>query len=119
MEHTKEPWIFNKENNGGGISRHAYNGVYSEDGSSSRTIADFDIADAGKGDIGLSNAKRAVACVNALAGIKDPEAFVKAAKIGKEAADKALFESRDGEEIGSVAEGMLNDFIEAYKKSFG
>ncbi len=83
-EHTPEPWETKKSH------RPATN-IYS---SQNYCIAE---------GIQISNADRIVACVNALAGISDPDSFVEAA-----------------DEIANYTESFMPvELIEAYRKARG
>lgn len=73
MRHSKEPWILKEGRDSVNIvdiDRHAVIAFPFISG-------DPDLAELEKLD--LLNAKRIIACVNALAGIENPEAFVKRA----------------------------------------
>jgi len=70
-EHTKEPWIFTEDEFFGlGVHTENYK----------KRIAQVSQSSMGISEEHRANGKRIVICVNALAGIEDPEAFVKAAK---------------------------------------
>ena len=95
MKHTKEPWIQWQDHPdvfaGGVVSQTPYSITGGE------RVADFSHDDPSDEDAtGIANAARCVSCINALAGIPNPPAFVEAVKELVDMLDSAIVYHSNG-----------------------